>query len=157
MASLDIVTIILLGLVGILFCLASYLYGRQRGAKEALSKPELTHPSIREVTILGRFGLPTLTSEQIRDSLSEWLHIKGYVVSSFPNLIEIRLVRDPPQAATKKNYFDRLLVTRDGLPAQLTLNMRPSVTEAYMEIDTICLPIMHRKMGQEVQQIFPKA
>lgn len=159
MAGSDDVTILVLGiLIGAIFVIVSYIYGKSKGSEETLKRPDIEYPSLHDVTVLGKYSIPNQTNEQIIQVLSNWLTLEGYTASSFPNLIEIWHVRTPPQAQKKKNYFDRLALTRDGVPAKLTLNMHSSISGAStIEIDTICLPIMFNKLGQLTQQAFPKS
>jgi hypothetical protein len=145
-------------LIGLIAVIISYIFGKFRGSQDALRRPEYTSPSLRDVTILGKYRMPLQTNEQIIKSVWKWLNVDGYSINGSPNLIEILRIRFPTQAEKKKDYFDKLRLTRDGVPAQLTMNIHSSTTENSMiEISTICLPIMYDKLGQGVQYSFPKA
>jgi len=161
LAGLDSGTVIIIVLeavlVGIIVAIASFLYGKWKGSQQALKKPNIVYPNIHEITVLGKYSIPNQSTEKIGDSLTNWANREGYSLRSFPNVIEILNVTIPPQASKKKNYFDRLALTRDGVPQQLTLNLYPSTSGTTIEVDTICLPVMYNKLGQLIQQAFPKS
>jgi hypothetical protein len=150
--------VILVILIILALILISLYYGIRMGVQQTLSQPNMMHPSLPEVTILGKYIIPLQTTEEIVKKLRDWLAMKGYLAVSFPNIVEINLVRTPPQAAKKKDYFDKLRLTRDGVPASITLNISHYDPDPnFLELEATCLPVMHNKLGQMVQFAFPES
>jgi hypothetical protein len=159
LANSDIALIIIgFILVILLSVLLSISYGEGKGVQKTLSLPNMRRPSLPEVTILGKYLIPLQSTEQMVNTLRDWLMSNGYLPFGYPNVVKIYRVKVPPQAAKAKSYFDKLRLTRDGLPAEMTLNIRPYDPDPnFSEVEATCLPVMHNKLGQEVQFLFPES
>jgi sugar-specific transcriptional regulator TrmB len=75
-----------------------------------------------------------------------------------PNFVRIERVLEPSAAAKKKNHFEKLMLTRDGFPDELTMRLSKSAyDEEFLDVEVRCLPVMYSKLAQGVQFIFPKS
>jgi len=155
----EIVFIILtLFLVSYIVATIFYYFGKNKGQDEAYQRPDMCYPSMRDVTILGKYRVSNQSSEKIAMNLEEWLLYMGFRSIVFPNVVEIRRVAEPPEARKKKDFYEKLRVIRAGYPDILTLSMYPSSKgEEFLEVEVKCLPVMCRKLGQAVQYAFPKS
>jgi len=141
-------------ILGIIF----YYYGKRKGEEEAYTRPEMCYPSVRDVTVLGKYRISKQSPDQIVENLTEWLLAKGFRAMVFPNVVEVFRVAEPPEARKKKNIFDKLRLLRAGYPDRLVLFLYPSAKgEEVLEAEVKCLPVMFRKLGQGVQYAFPKS
>ena len=86
--------------------LFSYLFGRMKGLKEglqeALRQPILVQPSLREVTILGKYIIKRQSTDEIVGALQEWLASQFFVARSFPNVVIMRHVGESEEARKRK-------------------------------------------------------
>jgi hypothetical protein len=138
--------------------LCFFQYGRRKGALTALQTPELTHPSMSDITIIGKYTIPKMTTEKIAQLLKGPLASRGYSVNYLPNVLQIDNQMEPDEAKKKKNYFDKLHYYRNGYPNEMSIKIiATSDDSTFNEVEAICLPIMSRKMGQGYSFGFPKA
>jgi hypothetical protein len=148
---------VILGLLsGLIIALVLYAYGEKRGRLEALKTPNLIYPDIPDITIIGKYRIPNQTAEQLVASLRQWLLFNGFGAASFPNMVRLVHVNEPEEARKKKKYLDKLQFFRDGLPEDLTLLLSPSGEGNTLDVEARCVPYMYRKMGQNVQFLFPR-
>lgn len=159
MTTGDIVFIIL-GLFILSYIVAYIFYnqGKRQGVIEAYKRPDMCYPRIPDVTVIGKYRIPKQSTKQIASNLSNWLISEGYACSVFPNVVNIINVKWAPQANKKKSIFEKLAVTRDGVPYSLDLLTYPSRDgNELLEVTARCLPMIYTKLGTQVQSAFPKS
>jgi hypothetical protein len=133
-----------------------YAYGEKRGRSNALKTPNLIFPNIPDITIIGKYQVSNKTPEQLVTSLGEWLNFNGFAAVVFPNMIKLKHVYEPEEARKKKNALDKLQFFRDGIPEDLTLFLSSQAENNMLNVEARCVPFMYRKMGQNVQFLFPR-
>ncbi|MEM3588219.1 MAG: phospholipase D family protein, partial [Candidatus Jordarchaeaceae archaeon] len=134
-----------------------YFYGKEKGFSEAVKNPTLIYPNIPDITIVGKYRIPKQTPEQIVNKLNNWLLLNGFAFEIFPNVVKLVLAREPEEARKKKKSLEKLQFFRDGFPEDLTLFLSQSKDENWLDVEAMCVPVMHRKMGQCVQFLFPRS
>jgi sugar-specific transcriptional regulator TrmB len=134
-----------------------YNYGKRKGGEEILRQPNLVYASLPDVTLLGRYRIRKQPDEEITKTLNDCLRLRGFVARSLPNIVKVTRVLEPPNAAKKKDHFEKLRLMRDGFPDELTLRLSKSADgEEFLDVEATCLPIMYSKLAQGVQFMFPK-
>jgi len=153
-----ILILLLFFLVSYVVAFIFYYYGKREGENEAYKRPDMCYPSVRDVTIFGKYRISNQSADEIDMNLTEWLLHKGFSSLVYPNLLELKRVLEPPEARKKKNLLEKLQLIRSGYPDELTLSLFPSAKgEEFLEVEAKCVPVMFRKLGQAVQFAFPKS
>ena len=148
-----VLTAVLVSLIWIIITMILWQYAKVKGGQEALKYPNFVYPSLSEITILGKYQMPARSSQEIQEELRQYLPVTDYVVASTPN--NIRIFNRRGSLDPKKEYFKKLQTTRDGVPDQLFLQISRE-RENIQLVNATCIPIMARKLGQQVQFLFPK-
>jgi len=153
-----VLTILGLFFLSYIVAVIFYYIGKHQGEKQAYKRPDMCYPRIPEVTIIGKYRIPKQSTDQIAKNLSQWLIYEGYGCRVYPNIVQIIHATWPPQATRKKSFFEKLEVTRDGVPFSLDLLTYPSNEQGeVLEVSARCLPMLHAKLGTQVQFAFPKS